>query len=104
MNIRAVATAVPIWPLGLCQRHVLPNFYDIVVFIGLAAALVAVGHGAGEMRAPLAGLDTTPITLDVSRLPEFALRTTPRMFAAIVASLIFAFVVYTFAERRSRLG
>jgi len=99
MNIRAVATAVTTCPLGLGERDALPNFYNVAVFIGPAAALVVVGHGAGEMLAPLAGLGTAPITLDVSGLPEFVLRTTLRMYAAIVASLIFTFVVATLATK-----
>ena len=40
-----------------------------------------------------------PITLDPRNLPEYALRTTLRMFAAIVASLIFTFVVATLAAK-----
>ena len=38
-----------------------------------------------------------PVTLDPHNLPEYALRTTLRMFAAIIASLVFTFVVATLA-------
>src|SRR5207302_7523754 len=62
-------------------------------------ALVAVGHGAREMGAPLAALDIAPVTLDPGNLPEYALRTTLRMFAAILASLLFTFVVATLAAK-----
>jgi NitT/TauT family transport system permease protein len=80
-------------------RGLIPNIYDATVFILLAGALVAVGHGAREMGAPLASLDIAPVTLDPGNLPEYALRTTLRMFAAILASLLFTFVVATLAAK-----
>jgi NitT/TauT family transport system permease protein len=86
-------------PLGLGQRGLLPNLFDIIVFVIIAAAFVALAHGAGEMNEPLAKLDITPVTLDPANLPEYALRTTLRMFAAIVASLIFTFVVGALAAK-----
>jgi NitT/TauT family transport system permease protein len=60
---------------------------------------VALAHGVREMEAPLAKLDLAPVTLDPAQLPEYALRTTLRMFAAILASLLFTFVVATLAAR-----
>ncbi len=51
------------------------------------------------MDAPLAKLDIAPVTLDPANLPEYALRTTLRMFAAIFASLVFTFVVATLAAK-----
>ena len=86
-------------PLGLGPRGLLPNFYDVVIFILIAGGLVLLAHGAHEMGAPLATLDVAPVTLDPANLPEYALRTTLRMFAAIFASLVFTFVVATLAAK-----
>src|SRR6516165_8719535 len=86
-------------PLGLRPRALLPNFYDVVVFFMIAGAFVALAHGAREMQAPLASLDVTPVTLDPANLPGYALLTTLRMFAAILASLAFTFVVATLAAK-----
>src|ERR1700688_4463989 len=86
-------------PLGLGRSGLLPNIYDVVVFILIAGAFVALAHGAREMGAPLTTLDIAPITLDPANLPEYALRTTLRMFAAILASLLFTFVVATLAAK-----
>jgi NitT/TauT family transport system permease protein len=86
-------------PLSLRPWGLVPNVYDGVVFILLAAAFVAVSHGAHEMGAPLATLDIAPVTLDPANLPEYALRTTLRMFAAILASLLFTFVVAPLAAK-----
>jgi NitT/TauT family transport system permease protein len=86
-------------PLGLSPRGLLPNVYDGIVFILIAALFVAIAHGAHEMKAPLSSLDIAPVTLDPFNLPEYALRTTMRMFAAIFASLLFTFIVATLAAK-----
>jgi NitT/TauT family transport system permease protein len=86
-------------PLGLGPRGLLPNLYDIVIFILIAGGFVLLAHGAHEMGAPLAKLDLAPVTLDPANLPEYALRTTLRMFAAIFASLLFTFIVATLAAK-----
>jgi NitT/TauT family transport system permease protein len=99
MSIRAAASNARSLPLGLGRRGLLPNLYDFVVFIFIAAAFVAVAYGIREMEAPLAKLDLAPVTLDPLHLPEYALRTTLRMFAAILASLLFTFVVATLAAK-----
>jgi len=77
----------------------MPNVYDLVVFILIAGVFVALAHGAREMGAPLSKLDVAPVTLDPTNLPDYALRTTLRMFAAILASLLFTFTVGTLAAK-----
>src|ERR1700682_1596484 len=86
-------------PLGLGRRGLIPNLYDCVIFVLVASALVLLAHGAHQMGQPLARLDLAPVTLDPANLPEYALRTTLRMFAAILASLLFTFVVATLAAK-----
>src|SRR5438445_6014281 len=99
MNIRAAASHARSLPLGLGRRGLLPNLYDLIIFIFIAAAFVALAYGIREMEAPLAKLELAPVTLDPRYLPEYALRTTVRMFAAILASLLFTFVVATVAAK-----
>src|ERR1700730_7529911 len=99
MDIRAAAGAMRRLPLGLGPRGFLPNLYDLIVFILIAGAFAAIAHGAHEMSASLTRLDVAPVTLDPRNLPEYALRTTLRMFAAIIASLVFTFVVATLAAK-----
>ena len=70
-------------PLGLGPRGLLPNLYDVVIFILMAGIFVLLAHGTREMGASLTKLDVAPVTLDPTNLPEYALRTTLRMFAAI---------------------
>ena len=99
MDIQPGTPASRTRPLGLGPRGFAPNIYDVVVFILLAGMLVAVEHGARQMGQPLAQLDVAPVTLDPVHLPEYALRTTVRMFAAIIVSLLFTFVVATLAAK-----
>ena len=81
-------------PVGLA-----PSWADLIAFLLLAATAVMIVRGAGEMSEPLAQLRVTPVTLDPARLPEYAMLTTLRMFAALGASLLFTFTVATLAAK-----
>ena len=87
---------------ALTRGRVLPNLYDLAAFALLAALAVLALHGAAAMRAPLSGLATEPVVLDPMLLPDYALRTTMRMFAAIIASLVFTFTIATLAAKSRR--
>src|SRR3984893_6639873 len=99
MNMSGMTSAVRALPLGLGRRGLLPNPYDVVVFLALTGIFVALAHGAQEMKAPLTALDLEPVTLDPRNLPDYALRTTMRMFAAILASLLFTFLIAPLAAK-----
>jgi NitT/TauT family transport system permease protein len=77
----------------------LPNLYDLAIFVLIASGFVLLAHGAREMTGPTSTLVLEPVTLDPANLPEYALRTTLRMFAAIVASLLFTLTVATLAAK-----
>jgi NitT/TauT family transport system permease protein len=81
------------------RRRFAPNRYDLVALALIGVAAVLIVHGAQEMNLPLTNLHTAPIVLDPAKLPEYALRTTLRMFAAIFASLLFTFVIATLAAK-----
>jgi NitT/TauT family transport system permease protein len=85
--------------LGLGGAGLRPNIYDLAIFILIAALFALAAHGARQIAAPAAHLVSHPVTLDPANLPEYALRTTLRMFAAIFASLLFTFVVATLAAK-----
>ena len=76
-----------------------PSWADLVAFLLLAAAAILIVRGAEGMDQPLAALHVAPVTLDPARLPEYALRTTLRMFLALGASLVFTFTVATLAAK-----
>lgn len=89
-------------PVRMLRRGSGLPWSDFAAFILLAGLTVLVIHGAEQMEAPLAQLQASPVTLDVARLPEYALRTTLRMFAALFASLIFTFTVATLAAKSKK--
>ncbi len=85
-------------------RGLLPNRWDILalpLIIGVFAAIVL---GLHQMSAPVEVLQQTTITLDPANLPDYALRTTLRMLAALVASLVFTLIYATAAAKSRRLG
>jgi NitT/TauT family transport system permease protein len=79
-----------------------PNRYDVIVFLAIGALFVAVAHGAKLMHKPLAGLEVNPVSLDPKNLPQYALLTTLRMFAALGFSLLFTFLVAPLAAKSKK--
>jgi NitT/TauT family transport system permease protein len=84
------------WP----QR--VPGWRDIIAIVLVVATLVLLGSGARQMIAPLVATRGAVISLSPTVLPNYALRTTLRMLAALIASLIFTFVYATPAAKSRR--
>jgi NitT/TauT family transport system permease protein len=85
--------------LGQAMR---PNIWDVVALILVIGAMVLIVYGGEQVTAPLSTLDVTPVSLDPSNLPAYALRTTLRMLLAIVCSIIFTFVYAALAAKSRR--
>lgn len=83
----------------LVPRVTSPGWADLLTIALLAMVGVLIFYGAGEMRQPLTALNAAPVTLDPWMLPQYALLTTLRMFAALAASLLFTFTVATLAAK-----
>ena len=82
-----------------------PNRWDgvaMLLVMGLLVGLVDVGRTT--LFTPLSAGQATTIHLDPSYLPFYALRTTARMFAALLASLLFTFTYATLAAKSRRAG
>jgi NitT/TauT family transport system permease protein len=90
-------------PAALSGRR-LPNLWDIAALVCVVALIVAVANAARGTLVPLDALETAQISLDPAQLPEYALRTTLRMFAALAASLLFTFTYATLAAKSRRAG
>ncbi|MDR2852114.1 MAG: ABC transporter permease subunit, partial [Burkholderiaceae bacterium] len=84
--------------------RVLPNRWDFVAFPLIVGLLAMVMVGFHQSMAPIATLQNTPISLDPSHLPEYALRTTLRMLAAMALSLTFTLAYGTLAAKSRRAG
>ncbi|RAR64910.1 NitT/TauT family transport system permease protein [Paraburkholderia unamae] len=84
--------------------RVLPNRWDFVAFPLMIGLIAMAAVGFHETMAPIATLKAQPISLDPANLPEYAMRTTLRMLAAMVASLIFTLAYGTLAAKSRRAG
>jgi NitT/TauT family transport system permease protein len=83
-------------------RRALPNHWDIVALAAVMAALVGIVRTFHGAATPLPEAHVAAISLKYSALPQYALRTTSRMFAALGASLIFTFTYATLAAKSRR--
>jgi NitT/TauT family transport system permease protein len=92
------ATTLP----GFVTARRLPNLFDIAAIICVTGVVIAVASAARGTLAPLSAPAATTIHLDPSYLPYYALRTTMRMFAALICSLIFTFTYATWAAKSRR--
>jgi NitT/TauT family transport system permease protein len=90
-----------IYPSMVAGRR-LPNIWDAVAILCVFGALITVGHVAQGTFIPINAPGATEITLDPLKLPVYAVRTTMRMFAALVASLLFTFTYGTAAAKSRR--
>ncbi|POA35038.1 MULTISPECIES: ABC transporter permease subunit [unclassified Pseudomonas] len=83
-------------------QRLLPNRWDLIAMPLVIGFLLFFSIGARETWAPISTLQTQVISLDPSDLPEYAIRTTLRMLAAMVAALIFTLVYGTLAAKSRR--
>src|SRR5579863_2363528 len=84
--------------------RLLPNRWDFVAFPLIIGLIAMAAIGFHQTMAPIATLKTQVISTAPSNLPEYALRTTLRMLAAMVASLVFTLVYGTLAAKSRRAG
>jgi NitT/TauT family transport system permease protein len=80
----------------------LPNAWDAAAFVCVIGILVGVGHVAEGTLTRIDAPGATEVTLDPWNLPNYAVRTTLRMFAALAASLFFTFTYGTAAAKSRR--
>ena len=88
---------------ALATGRLLPNVWDAVAILCVFGALVGVTEVARGTFAPISPGAVT-VSLDPINLPDYAVRTTLRMFAALAASLLFTFTYGTAAAKSRRAG
>ena len=93
------------------NRFELPAFlrdvvtrWDVLAFIVVIGLVVFLGETSRGLFAPLSQLQLSPISLDPWHLPEYAARTTFRMFAGLALSLLFTLTYATWAAKSERAG
>jgi NitT/TauT family transport system permease protein len=92
-------------PSALALGRRLPNAWDLAAIVCVFAVIAGVAHVAPSALKPIDAPEALTIDLDPSNLPNYALRTTLRMFAALALSLLFTFTYAPAAakSRRARL-
>ncbi len=87
---------------ALTQGRRLPNLWDAAAILCVFALLIGVSQVARGTFAPISAPGALEVNLSPANLPNYAMRTTMRMFAALVASLIFTFTYGTAAAKSRR--
>ena len=76
---------------------------DGVVILGVLALLALIAHVGSEAMVSFVPPNDSPrISLDPSNLPEYALRSTTRMFIALAASMVFTLIYGSIAAHNKR--
>src|SRR5215469_17611245 len=88
-------------PLIAWPSRLRPNLWDLVALPMVLGALALIAWGGMAMSAHYQIGEPLPVSLEPSRLPEYALRTVLRMVCALVASLVFS-LVYAAVAAKSR--
>jgi len=88
--------------IGRSWQQQIPSWRDAVALVLMLAILILLGSSARQMVAPFSVTVRPTISLSPAILPAYALRTTLRMLAALVASLIFTFTYATVAGKSHR--
>ena len=86
-------------PISVAERRFTLSRWDVLAVLLVLGVMAFLAEASRHLLAPLADLQQTPISLDPANLPEYAARTTLRMLAALVLSLVFTFTYATLAAK-----
>jgi NitT/TauT family transport system permease protein len=84
------------------SRRALPNHWDLIALAAIMAVFAAVARAYHGISEPLPTAGVAAVSLDYGELPYYALRTTLRMFAALLASMLFTLTYATLAAKSRR--
>src|SRR6516164_8078078 len=92
----------PLPPISVRESGGILTYWNIVaarLVLSLVVFLAEASRGVGQS---LAELRMTPVSLDPTNLPNYAARTSLRMLAAMLVSLLFTFTYATWAAKSRR--
>ena len=78
------------------------TFWNVVAALLVLGFLVFLAEASRGVEQTLAELRATPVSLDPTNLPNYAARTSLRMLAAMLVSLLFTFTYATWAAKSRR--
>jgi len=86
----------------MAVRPRLPNAWDFIAAAAVLGALMGIAPAVRGTLAPISAAGLAAVHLDPAALPYYAIRTTLRMFAALVCSILFTFGYGTLAAKSRR--
>jgi NitT/TauT family transport system permease protein len=89
-------------PISVEKSGLVPTRWDALAALLVLGFVVFLAYSSHELLEPLAALQASEISLAPDRLPEYAARTTLRMLAAMLLSLLFTFTYATAAAKSRR--
>ena len=92
----------PVPPISVGKRRLVLSRWDALAVLLVLGVLVFLAQTSQGLLAPLASLQTKPLSLDPFQLPGYAARTTLRMLTALGLSLLFTFTYATVAAKSRR--
>lgn len=90
------------YPIPAFASRLMPNRWDFIAFPLILCLLVVTERSFHQTLVPLSALQSEPVSLSPTHLPEYGLRTTLRMLAAMLASLLFTLTYGTLAAKSRR--
>ncbi|MGD9592492.1 MAG: ABC transporter permease [Candidatus Berkiella sp.] len=78
------------------------NQWDLIILVMFFGCLAAFVWGAEQMTVPYELGEHIPISLDIKKLPGYAISTVIRMAIALAFSLLFTFTIATLAAKSQR--
>ncbi len=94
----------PVPPISVAKSQRGLSLWDAVAVLLVLGVLVFLAQASRGLVQPLPEPGANPITLDPAKLPQYGVRTTLRMLAAMALSLIFTFTYATWAAKSRRAG
>ena len=89
-------------PISVAQWAGALSRWDVIAALLVLGLLVFLAEASRDLLAPLSELQAQPVSLAPRRLPEYAARTTLRLFAALGISILFTLTYATLAAKSRR--
>ena len=92
----------PLPPISVRESGGILTYWNIVAALLVLSLVVFLAEASRGVGQSLAELRMTPVSLDPANLPNYAARTSLRMLAAMLLSLLFTFTYATWAAKSRR--
>jgi NitT/TauT family transport system permease protein len=89
-------------PISVAQWAGALSRWDVIAALLVLGLVVFLAEASRDLLAPLSELQAQPVSLAPQRLPEYAARTTLRLFAALGLSILFTLTYATLAAKSRR--